>query len=181
MTSTVTTSHREAMERVDEALEHERAGSAEEAARAWRGALGLESRAARETEVEPSRSVLYRSAASLALKCDEWREAERLACAGLAGTPPQEIADELRDVLREAQRRYAVAALASEVSALSASVSSDQLHRLTGALRGAAREWRFDLGALESEHGPTVLVRSGAAEDSLFVGRHFLMPADTED
>jgi len=60
-----------------------------------------ESKAARlvndEVSSEPSRSILYRSAASLALDCNEFRESERLIVAGLAGNPPEEIAEELRD------------------------------------------------------------------------------------
>lgn len=56
---------------------------------------------------EPSRSVLYRSAAVLALDCREVREAERLATAGLAGYPPGDIATELREVLDRAHfQRY---------------------------------------------------------------------------
>ena len=38
------------------------------------------------TEVEPTRSVLLRSAASLALACGETREAERLAATALSVT-----------------------------------------------------------------------------------------------
>lgn len=45
---------------------------------------------------EPTRSILYRSAASLALDCSDFREAERLIAEGLAGHPPEEIAEELR-------------------------------------------------------------------------------------
>jgi len=56
---------------------------------------------ASETALEPSRSVLFRSAAVLALECQETREAERLISAALAGTPPAEIADELRDLLED--------------------------------------------------------------------------------
>ena len=56
---------------------------------------------------EPSRSVLYRSAAVLALDCKEVRAAERLATAGLAGNPPGDIAAELREVLDRAHfQRY---------------------------------------------------------------------------
>jgi hypothetical protein len=51
--------------------------------------------------VEPSRSVLYRSAATLALDADERQEAGRLARLGLLGNPPPEIADELREVLKK--------------------------------------------------------------------------------
>ena len=47
---------------------------------------------------EPTRSVLFRSAASLAFDCGEMREAERLIAIGLSGEPPEEIAGELREL-----------------------------------------------------------------------------------
>lgn len=49
---------------------------------------------------EPNRSVLHRSAASLAIECNEWREAEKLIARALVGEPPFEIAEELRDLLQ---------------------------------------------------------------------------------
>lgn len=51
---------------------------------------------------EPSRSVLYRSAATLACEAHQWRDAELAACQGLRGNAPPEIAEELREVLRRA-------------------------------------------------------------------------------
>jgi hypothetical protein len=50
---------------------------------------------------EPMRSVLHRSAGSLALNCQEYRQAEKLLAVGLAGEPPGEIADEMRDLLEQ--------------------------------------------------------------------------------
>lgn len=50
---------------------------------------------------EPGLSILYRSAASLALQCGKLREAERLVAKALSGNPPSEIAIELRDLLRQ--------------------------------------------------------------------------------
>ena len=47
---------------------------------------------------EPTESVLFRSAASLAYILKDYREAERLVCMGLAGNPPAEIAGELRSL-----------------------------------------------------------------------------------
>ena len=47
-------------------------------------------------DAEPTRSVLFRSAAWLAYHCGEWREAERMVAAGLLGDPPLEIIRELR-------------------------------------------------------------------------------------
>jgi hypothetical protein len=51
--------------------------------------------------LEPTHSVLHRSAAVLALECSELREAERLIGRALAGNPPVDIANELRDLLLE--------------------------------------------------------------------------------
>ncbi|MEW6348095.1 MAG: hypothetical protein AB1646_03480 [Thermodesulfobacteriota bacterium] len=81
-------------------------GNNEEAQVHIREALRLERLAAEmvrnRVDLEPSRSILFRSAASLALENGDLREAERLAAMGLYGNPPDEIADELRDVLERA-------------------------------------------------------------------------------
>ncbi len=45
-----------------------------------------------------TRSVLYRSAASLAMQCGEFAQAEQLIDAGLQEEPPDESAEELRDL-----------------------------------------------------------------------------------
>jgi hypothetical protein len=50
---------------------------------------------------EPTRSVLHRSAASLAIDCGEMREAERLISSALVGNPPDEIASELRNLFEQ--------------------------------------------------------------------------------
>lgn len=47
---------------------------------------------------EPTRSVLHRSAATLAIDCGEIAAAERLIAVALSGHPPQEIAEELKDL-----------------------------------------------------------------------------------
>lgn len=52
-----------------------------------------------DLSAEPTRSILYRSAASLAMEIGELREAERLIAIALTGNPPQEIAEELRELL----------------------------------------------------------------------------------
>jgi hypothetical protein len=58
-----------------------------------------------EGNAEPWRSVLLRSAASLALDCQQLNEAEKLAITeklaikGLDGNPPNEIEEELWDIL----------------------------------------------------------------------------------
>lgn len=50
---------------------------------------------------EPTFSILHRSAASLAIDCKEFREAERLIAIALSFNPPTEIAEELRDLLEQ--------------------------------------------------------------------------------
>lgn len=54
---------------------------------------------------EPTRSVLHRSAAWMALDCGMNAEAVELVREGLAGDPPEEIAEELREVLAKAKGR----------------------------------------------------------------------------
>ena len=67
-------------------------------------AFELEKQAAlliQSDESEPTRSVLHRSAASLAYKCKMYREAEWLVSRALAGNPPEEIMGELRRLNRK--------------------------------------------------------------------------------
>ena len=66
-------------------------------------ALELERDAIRALKdpVEPTFSVLHRSAGTLALRCGEYRLAEQLAANALAQEPPHEIAEELRDLVEQ--------------------------------------------------------------------------------
>ncbi len=50
---------------------------------------------------EPGLSILYRSAASLAVQCGRYREAEQLVAKALSGNPVPEIAKELREILQD--------------------------------------------------------------------------------
>jgi len=97
--------HEMAMELADKAYIARLHGDTESAEVFTREAFEKEREAALhlvgKTESEPSRSVLYRSAASLALECGEPREAERLIGFALSGKPPDEIAEELRDLLEK--------------------------------------------------------------------------------
>jgi hypothetical protein len=54
-----------------------------------------------KTDLEPTRSILHRSAANLAFQCGKLRDAEKLIAVGLSGSPPDEIADELRDLYEQ--------------------------------------------------------------------------------
>jgi hypothetical protein len=94
--------HAQAMDAAGRAFHADIHGDYATAETLFREAFELERRAAllvAETNTEPTRSVLLRSAASLALDCHEFREAERLVAIALAGNPPASISDELRDLL----------------------------------------------------------------------------------
>ena len=97
--------HEKAMEFHDEAFFAKRKGDLISAMKFSRQALELETQAAErlkdKLDEEPSRSVLYRSAASMAISCEEYRQAEKLIATALAGNPPEEIAEELRDLLEQ--------------------------------------------------------------------------------
>ncbi len=93
--------HQAAMDLADRGDLAHRDGDPGAARAFYRDACDAEVRAIRALPApeEPTWSVLHRSAASLAFQCGEWREAERLIASALAGTPPEEIAEELRDLL----------------------------------------------------------------------------------
>ena len=94
--------HKSAMELADKADYLKVQGNADEANTLFRQSLDAEREAAltaRQQHVgEPTESVLFRSAATLAYTIGDYREAERLVCHGLSGNPPAEIADELRSL-----------------------------------------------------------------------------------
>ncbi len=98
--STSVSLHQAAMERTQEAVLSQDPGRSREL---FCQALDLERRAAEiwmETRnEEPTRSILLRSAASLAWSCRDYVEAERLARKGLEGQPPGMIARQLEDLL----------------------------------------------------------------------------------
>lgn len=73
----------------------------------FQSALESERKAAETWEevfnLEPTRSILYRSAAALARDCQDYEEAERLIARGLAGQPPSFVVRELerlRDIVQ---------------------------------------------------------------------------------
>ena len=91
--------HQQAMDLAEQAFAARRREDLDAARSLAYDAYLLETQAAGLSQTEPSRSVLYRSAATLALDCGEYREAERLVATALAGSPPATIAYELRELL----------------------------------------------------------------------------------
>jgi len=96
--------HRLAMEHADEA---EQTDDRSRKRSALVNAMFEEAEAANllpvSAESEPTRSVLYRSAAEIALSISLPKSCEHLANEGLSGSPPPEIAAELQDVLRRCE------------------------------------------------------------------------------
>lgn len=101
--STIRELHTKAMDLAEEALVARIKGAAEKFKSLSRKAFEYERQALQlaldMSAPEPTRSVLCRSAASLAIDCGELREAERLVAVALSGDPPSDIAEELRVLL----------------------------------------------------------------------------------
>lgn len=107
--------HQKAMELADMAYSAERKGQTEQLQELYLEAFEYEKAAAmllvNDYEMEPTRSVYFRSAASLiyslpTINFEHFREAERMIAFGLSGKPPRIIADELRDTLEHLKIKF---------------------------------------------------------------------------
>lgn len=78
---------------------------------------------------EPTRSILLRSAATLALECKLIRESEKLISIALAGDPPNEIAEELRDLLEKVnfERHLSLRGIALQPGELQISMTGEEV------------------------------------------------------
>jgi nucleoside 2-deoxyribosyltransferase len=99
------------MDLAEEGFQLQREGQDSQAKRLFLEALSLEREAALLLPVseaaEPSRSILFRSAASLAYNAEEYETAEQLIAHGLSGFPPPEIKEELKDLYENIEfKRY---------------------------------------------------------------------------
>ena len=96
-------SHSKAMDFAERAFMVRVQGNTEESTKLFEKALENElaaiSKLEAEGRIEPTYSVLHRSAGTLALDCNQPRKAEQITTKALAQNPPQEIADELRELL----------------------------------------------------------------------------------
>ena len=96
--------HNRAMDLFELGLLTARAGKSAESRRLFNEALERETAAAdsvaADYELEPTRSILHRSAASMALRIGDVQKAKQYVEAGLAGNAPEDIREEMA-VLRE--------------------------------------------------------------------------------
>jgi hypothetical protein len=94
--------HNEAMDLAEEAFCAKRQGDIEQAKVLFLKALELEKKAFYffpvEEDSEPTRSILIRSAASMAFHAREYDQAEQIVNIGLCGFPPAEIKSELKSL-----------------------------------------------------------------------------------
>jgi len=107
--STIRSDHERAMAMAEMAFMARLQGQGDEAYELFRQALEFELAAIKAAEEagrdEPTYSVLQRSAATLALDCNDTRGAERIVTKALSQEPPAEIAEELRDLLEKVNFR----------------------------------------------------------------------------
>ncbi len=175
--------HEAAMEHAERALFARLRGDSVEAAALLGLAFENERRAAEllsdRYDDEPTRSVLYRSAAALALDCNQPRAAEQLIAAALAGNPPPEIAGELRDLFERAnfsrhldlhgielQANELQMSLTGNMVSAGMAQSEDFVYRLQGLQKLFYRTFeRFRGKPYRDSGGPSRVVR----EYSLFV------------
>lgn len=103
--STVIDLHPKAMDLAEEAFRLKKHGQHKRSQALFVEALKLEREAALLLppieDSEPSRSILFRSAASLAFNAEDYETAERLVAHGLSGYPPVEIKEELKNLYED--------------------------------------------------------------------------------
>ncbi|MCI5164878.1 MAG: hypothetical protein D3903_02010 [Candidatus Electrothrix sp. GM3_4] len=97
--------HNKAMDIAEEAFVAQRQGEEHNAIELFSKALVYEYEAATLLPItvknEPTRSILFRSSAALAQNSNQFDLAERLIANGLAGFPPQEIKEELKNLYED--------------------------------------------------------------------------------
>ena len=97
--------HKEAMENAQQALVAKEKGHKLLASKLYLRAFEIEKEVAlfleNDIENEPTRSVIFRSAASFANICGLNYDAKELINKGLSGNPPKDIEDELRALLKD--------------------------------------------------------------------------------
>jgi len=89
-------------------------------------------------ELEPTRSVLFKGAACLAINAALYREAERMIGFGLSGNPPVEIAEELRVLLTDMNAQKKTSASSK---LLQGQLLSNQISRLPKELQQTVKDF----------------------------------------
>jgi len=113
--------HEQAMDLAEEVYLAQRKKDTETAEKWAKEAFELEKKAAmllvNDYELEPTRSVLFKGAACLAINANLYRDAERMIGFALSGNPPIEIGEELRNLILEIHTRKQTASLKDQLLA----------------------------------------------------------------
>jgi len=101
--------HEQAMDIAEEVYLAQRKQDNEEARKYAKESFELEKAAAMllvdDYDIEPTRSILFKGAACLAINAEMYRAAEQMIGFALTGNPPAEVAEELRSLLLEINSR----------------------------------------------------------------------------
>lgn len=125
--------HNDAVALAEGAFDLKRKGLWIEARKLFESAFELERDAAAqipaEEQYEPARSMLYKGAASLALNARLYDEAEKMVAWALIGHPPQDIANELREIFDQAnfERHLALKGVSLESNEFQFSLVGDSV------------------------------------------------------
>lgn len=85
-------------------------------------------------EQEPTRSILFKGAACLAINAQLYREAEQMIGFALSGNPPAEIRTELKDLLLELP-------ISKQTLPLKDELLTNQIYQLPNDLRQTAKDF----------------------------------------
>ncbi|MEO0044283.1 MAG: hypothetical protein RL329_3731 [Bacteroidota bacterium] len=134
--------HRAAMRHAQEAYMAVVNGDTAAALPLYEQAFRLEQQAAHHfilaLDHEPTRSVLFRSAANLAFKCQKYEEAQKMVHFGLAGNAPEAIAQELMDIYETVERAMRLAEMpAASIQPVAKKPKSTNYFWLKGILKTA--------------------------------------------
>jgi len=130
---TVKALHREAMKFNDLALVARRESSLGIMMENYLKAFEYEKQAfvlySNQSNEEPTKSILIRSVANLAVLSEQYRDAEKYVALGLAGDPPENIANELRDIYQQINfyRHLALNGLVLSPNELQLSISGKEV------------------------------------------------------
>jgi hypothetical protein len=152
--------HREAMRYAQDAIVADAKGDKTAAFSLYEQAFALEKEAANlfilAFEKEPTRSVLFRSAASLAMNCNQYEEAKKMIHLGLAGNAPEEIVGELLQLSKQIDKTLKGAKMAQ-----TSKKPKPQLFWVKGTLKSADAETRKMTLVSEDSKPSVVLVPQG--------------------
>ena len=130
--------HEQAMNLAEEVYLAQRKKDMETAEKWAKESFELEKKAAmllvNDYELEPTRSVLFKGAAALAINAKLYREAEKMIGFALSGNPPIEINEELRNLLLEIHTRKSPISLKDQLL-------SNQIYQLPKKLQQTVKEF----------------------------------------